>query len=89
MKDILLYWFKIQASKSAQRELIKHYNAGTVKQILSSYWQRYQKFKPEVPVMPTLGGYVTVHLAALQLLSTTNWRPGDKMKKRSLNCFMI
>ncbi|MEO7212041.1 MAG: L-2-amino-thiazoline-4-carboxylic acid hydrolase [Mucilaginibacter sp.] len=65
MKNLLLYWFKIQAAKSAKIELIKLYDIETVKQILSSYWQRYQKLKPDVPVMPTLGGYVTVHLAAL------------------------
>jgi len=60
MGDILLYWFKIQASKYAGSKLIKHY-AGTVKQILSGYWHRYQELKPEFPAMPTLGGYVTVH----------------------------
>ncbi|MGF7082216.1 L-2-amino-thiazoline-4-carboxylic acid hydrolase [Mucilaginibacter sp. UYCu711] len=65
MKNLLLYWFKLQAAKSAKIELIKLYDIETVKQILSSYWQRYQELKPEVPVMPTLGGYVTVHLAAL------------------------
>jgi ubiquinone biosynthesis protein len=65
MKNLLLYWFKIQAAKSAKIELIKLYDIETVNQILSCYWHRYQKLKPEVPVMPTLGGYVTVHLAAL------------------------
>jgi ubiquinone biosynthesis protein len=65
MKNLLLYWFKLQAAKSAKIELIKLYDIETVKQILSSYWQRYQELKPEVPVMPTLGGYVTVHLATL------------------------
>jgi ubiquinone biosynthesis protein len=61
----MLYWFKVQASKSARIELIKLYDTETIKQILSGYWHRYQKLKPNVPAMPTLGGYVTVHLAAL------------------------
>ncbi len=37
----------------------------TIKQILSGYWQRYQRLKPEVTVMPTLGGAVMVHLAVM------------------------
>jgi hypothetical protein len=46
-------------------ELIHLYDAETINQILSSYWQRYQGLKPEVPAMSTLGGSVMVHLAAM------------------------
>ena len=63
MKNILLYWFKAQASKYMRKELIPLYDAETVKQILSGYSQRYRRLKPEVPAMPTLGGSVMVHLA--------------------------
>ncbi len=65
MKSLLLYWFKVQASKFMRKELIQLYDAETIKQILSGYWQRYQRLKPEVFVMPTLGGSVMVHLAAM------------------------
>jgi hypothetical protein len=65
MKNILLFWFKVQASKFVRRELIHLYDVETTKQILSEYWQRYKKLELEVPKMPTLGGSVTVHLAAM------------------------
>jgi len=65
MINLLLYWFKAQASKFMRKELIPLYDAETIKQILSGYWQRYQRLKPEVPGMPTLGGSVMVHLAAM------------------------
>jgi hypothetical protein len=61
MKHILLYWFKVQASKFMRKELIPLYDAETIKQILSGYWQRYQRQKQEVPAMPTLGGSVMVN----------------------------
>ncbi len=65
MKNFLLYWFKVQASKFMRKELIPLYDTDTIKQILSGYWQRYQRLKPEVPAKPTLGGSVMVHLAAM------------------------
>ena len=48
-----------------RKELISLYDAETIKQILSGYWQRYQRLKPEVSAMPTVGGSVMVHLAAM------------------------
>jgi ubiquinone biosynthesis protein len=65
MKNLLLYWFKVQSFNSVRKELIHIYDPGTIKQILSCYWQRYQKLKSEVPAMATLGGNITVHLAAM------------------------
>ena len=65
MKNLLLYWFKVQASKFMRKELISLYDAETIQQILSGYWQRYQRLKPEVPAMPTVGGSVMVQLAAM------------------------
>ncbi|MEO6731242.1 MAG: L-2-amino-thiazoline-4-carboxylic acid hydrolase, partial [Ferruginibacter sp.] len=65
MKNILLYWFKVQAAKAARKQLIYLYDAETIRQILSGYWLRYQMLKHEVPAMPTLGGSVMVHLAAM------------------------
>ena len=65
MKNILLFWFKIQASKSAKIKLAYLYDAETIKKILSGYWHRYQILKPEIPAMPTLGSSVTVNLAAM------------------------
>ncbi len=65
MRNILLYWFRVQAAKSVRRILIPLYDPDTIKQILSGYWHMYQTLKPDIPAMPTLGGYVTVHLAAM------------------------
>ena len=65
MARLILYWFKVQSLKSVKSELIYIFDKGTIEQILSSYWQWYQKLKPEIPLMPTLGGYITVHLAAM------------------------
>ena len=65
MKNLLLYWFKVQASKFMRKELISLYDAETIQQILSGYWQRYQRLKPEIPAMPSVGGSVMVHLAAM------------------------
>ena len=62
---LILYWFKVQSFKSVKSEHIYLYDMGTIKQLLSSYWQRYQKLKPEIPLMPTVGGCITVHLAAM------------------------
>ena len=62
MKNVLLYWFKVQASKFMRRELIPLYDVETIKQILFGYWQRYQTLRPEAPALPTLGG-LEVHLS--------------------------
>lgn len=62
---IILYWFKTQAAKSAQNILIRHYSYSEVQKILHAYWQKYLHLKSEVPIMPTLGGSVTVNLAAM------------------------
>ncbi len=72
MKNLLLYWFKVQASKFMRGELFPLYDSETIKQILSGYWQRYQGLKSEVPAMPTLGGSVMVHLAAMSTPFTRN-----------------
>ena len=47
-----------------RKELISLYDAETIQQILSGYWQRYQRLKPEIPAIPSVGGSVMVHLAA-------------------------
>ncbi len=65
LRNIFLYWFKFQAAKSVRNELIHMYDVKTIKKILSGYWQRYQILKSEIPVMPTLGGSITVHLAVM------------------------
>lgn len=62
---LLIYWFKMQAAKTAGTVLAPHYNKDEVRNILHGYWQRYLKLKPEVPSMPTLGGSMMVHLAAM------------------------
>jgi len=65
MKRIILYWFKIQAASTARKLLIKHYSKKEVQEILVGYWQKYLKLKNDVPAMPTMGGSIMVHLAAM------------------------
>lgn len=65
MKGLILKWFKYQAARAARKVLIGHYRCKEVEEILHAYWMEYQHLKPEVPAMPTLGGYVTVNLAAM------------------------
>lgn len=65
MKDVLLFWFKVQGAKSAKDALINFYDKSTTKNIINGYWVRCQKLKPSLPIMPTLGGSITVNLAAL------------------------
>jgi hypothetical protein len=65
MQKVILYWFKIKANKAAKKDLTKYFNDFEIKQILHEYWQNYLQTKPEVPAMPTLGGSVMVHLAAM------------------------
>lgn len=62
---LVLYWFKIQASKAAKIVLAPHFNSNEVGNILYGYWQRYIQLKPEVPKMPTFGGSLMLHLSAM------------------------
>lgn len=64
-KKLILYGFKIQAAAAAKKVLIHHYKTEEVKKILHEYWQEYLKLKPEIPTLPTLGGTLMVHLAAM------------------------
>ena len=65
MKELILYWFKYQAASVARKKLIHYYKRQEVNEILPAYWRKYLQLKPEVPAMPTLGGSVTVNLAAM------------------------
>ncbi|MDF1864628.1 MAG: hypothetical protein P1U70_07330 [Saprospiraceae bacterium] len=67
IEKIILYWFKIQAAKSAQNILIRHYTYNDVLEITHGYWQKYLHLKSEVPTMPTIGGSVSVNLAAMSM----------------------
>lgn len=65
IRILILQWFKWQAASAAQKVLISQYNFKEIQEILDGYWQRYLQFKKEVPKMPTLGGAIMVHLAAM------------------------
>ncbi len=67
MKKLILYWFTKQTANAARKELAHHFDANTIKDILSGYWKQYQKLKTTVPSMPTNGGYITVRLAAMSM----------------------
>lgn len=64
-KRLILYGFKIQATKAAKNILIHHYKKEDVNKILHGYWQKYLKLKPEIIAQQTLGGTLMVHLAAM------------------------
>jgi len=65
MKNLILYWFKWQTAKSGRQILAQSFNRVETEQILKGYWQRYLILKPEVPLMPSLGGGIMVQLAAM------------------------
>jgi hypothetical protein len=65
MKKLILYLFKLQASKAAKQVLSREFKSSEVQEILHEYWQRYLQLKPEVPAMPTMGGSLMVHLSAM------------------------
>lgn len=65
MKALLIYWFKMQATKAAPAVLVQYYNNEETQEILRAYWQRYLRLRSDVPSLPTLGGSVMVHLAAM------------------------
>lgn len=65
MRNLIIYWFKMQAAKAAKNVLAQHFNNNEVKDILRGYWQRYLKLKPGVPKLPTMGGSLMVHLSAM------------------------
>ena len=65
MKKLILYWFKIQSVKAAKKKLITQYSNKEVQEILYAYWQKYLQLKKDVPPMPTMGGSIMLHLAAM------------------------
>lgn len=65
LKKITLFWFKTQAARFARVVLADQYNQVDIEEILHSYWQKYLALKPEVPSMPTIGGSLMLHLAAM------------------------
>lgn len=65
MKNLILYWFKIQSNSAARQILVIHYGSDEIKEILFAYWERYLLLKQAVPKLPTVGGTIMVHLAAM------------------------
>lgn len=65
MRNLIIYWFKIQAAKAAKNVLAPHFNNNEEQDILHGYWQRYLQLKSEVPKMPTMGGSLMLHLSAM------------------------
>lgn len=65
MKNLILHWFKIQSNKAAKQILAVHYRSDEIKEILLAYWQKYLILKQSVPKMPTMGGSIMMHLAAM------------------------
>ncbi len=38
---MILYWFKVQSAKAANKELVKNYERKVIQEILLGYWQKY------------------------------------------------
>jgi len=65
MRQLIIFWFRTRAASAGKKVLSTHFSKEEIIEILSRYWKRYLKLKPEVPSMPTIGGSVAVHLAAM------------------------
>jgi ubiquinone biosynthesis protein len=65
MKKLILIWFKRQAAKAARTVLSQDFKRAGIEDILDCYWKKYLQLGPDVPRLPTLGGNLTVHLAAM------------------------
>jgi len=87
LERIILFWFKIEATKAARQVLIHHYNVKEVQQILIGYWQKYLSLKEQVPTMPTMGGSIMVHLAAMSTAFYEELAIRDKSKEEIAKLF--
>jgi len=65
MKRLIIYWFNIESARAAKNILAIHYSKDKIRDILYSYWKRYLRLIQDIPTMPTLGGSLMVHLAAM------------------------
>lgn len=59
--------FKAQAAMAARSVLVHRYQRKEIEEILHEYWQKYLHLKHEIPTLPTLGGTLMVHLAAMSV----------------------
>ena len=62
---VALYWFKAQAGMAAKAVLSPAFKNEEIQRLLHGYWQRYLRLRREVPPMPTFGGSLMLHLAAM------------------------
>jgi hypothetical protein len=65
IRVIIILWFKKEATKAAPTILINHYDGQEIREIIKGFWKKYLLLKKELPVMPTLGGAITIRLAAM------------------------
>lgn len=65
MINLIIYWFKVQANKSARRVLSSYYEQKEIDTLIRTYWNEYIRLKQEIIKQPTLGGNLMVHLAAM------------------------
>lgn len=67
MKTLILFWFKVQIRLEAPKVLSANHSRKRIESLLFDFRKQYDKLKAEVPKMPTLGGSVMVHLAAMSV----------------------
>lgn len=67
MKNIILFWFKVQSQKAAHKVLKGRFSKQEIQEILTKYWELYLKRKATLPQAPSLGGVITTNLAAMSL----------------------
>lgn len=65
MLKIMLLWFKITATKAAKKVFALKFTPNEIKLILKDYWQEYKNLRTDIESLPTLGGTLMVHLAAM------------------------
>tara|TARA_R110000744_G_scaffold122894_1_gene227951 strand:+ start:1459 stop:2085 length:627 start_codon:yes stop_codon:yes gene_type:complete len=65
MLKIIIFWYRIMASKAAKRVLERDFKDVEIKAILNGYWLRYKVLGKKIEKEATFGGTLMVHLAAM------------------------
>ncbi len=65
MLKIVLFWFKVKASKAAKKVLSPDFGKKEIEVTLTGYWLHYKQLRKDIKKSPTFGGTLMVHLAAM------------------------
>ncbi|HNT79585.1 MAG TPA: L-2-amino-thiazoline-4-carboxylic acid hydrolase [Bacteroidia bacterium] len=87
IRQIVLFWFKVYSLRISRIQLAKHFPKKVLNDTLDSYWKKYLKLKQEVPDMPTTGGSIMVHLAAMSTAFYNELIERDKTPQEATKLF--